>query len=130
MMSPRLRIDGVETGAEAGETVGYSATHTLDGIRRLATIGVGYGDGFLRSQSGRGHVAFGGHRAPIVGRVSMDLITVDITDLPAEVVVTAGTGAELIGPTVTIDDVASAADTIAYEILTSLGRRYRRRHIG
>ena len=87
---------------------------------------MGYGDGFLRAQSGRGRVAFDGHAAPIVGRVSMDLITVDISDLPTDIVVTAGSTAELIGPTITIDDVAAAADTISYEILTSLGRRYRR----
>ena len=113
----------------AGETVGYSATHHVDEPRRLATIGVGYGDGFLRSQSARGHVAFDGHRAPIVGRVSMDLITVDITDLPDDIVVEAGTPAELIGPTITVDDVADAAGTIAYEILTSLGNRYQRHHL-
>jgi len=56
----------------------------------------------------------------------MDLITVDISDLPSDIVVTPGSTAELIGPTITIDDVAAAADTISYEILTSLGRRYRR----
>ena len=110
----------------AGETIGYGATHTTAGERRVATIGVGYGDGFLRAQSGRGRVAFEGHAAPIVGRVSMDLVTVDISDLPTDIVVTAGSTAELIGPTITIDDVAAAADTISYEILTSLGRRYRR----
>ncbi|MEM9468135.1 MAG: alanine racemase [Actinomycetota bacterium] len=115
--------------ADAGETVGYSATHTLDRERRLATIGVGYADGVIRAQSGRGHVAFAGHRAPIVGRVSMDLITVDLTDVPADVLVGPGSAAELIGPAVTIDDVAEAAGTIPYEILTSLGDRYRRRHI-
>ena len=58
----------------------------------------------------------------------MDLITVDITDLPAGVVVEAGTGAELIGSTITIDDVATASGTIGYEILTGLGDRYRRRY--
>ena len=60
----------------------------------------------------------------------MDLVTVDISDLPTDIVVTGGSAAELIGPTITIDDVAVAADTISYEILTSLGRRYRRRIIG
>ena len=116
--------------ADPGETVGYGATHRLDEHRCLATIGVGYGDGFLRSQSGRGYVAFGGHRAPILGRISMDLVTVDVTDLPDTVAIGPGAPAELIGPTITIDDVADAAGTIAYEILTSLGNRYRRRHIG
>lgn len=123
--APVLQVRSVA----AGETIGYGATHTTAGERRIATIGVGYGDGFLRAQSGRGRVAFDGHTAPIVGRVSMDLITVDISDLPTDIVVTAGSAAELIGPTITIDDVAVAADTISYEILTSLGRRYRRRII-
>ena len=111
-----------------GDTVGYSATHRLDGDRTIATIGVGYGDGYSRAASGRGHVAFAGRRAPIVGRVSMDLITVDVTDLPADVEVREGTTAELIGPTITVDDVAAAAGTIAYEVLTNLGRRYARSH--
>ena len=116
--------------AHAGDTVGYSATHTVGGDRSLATLGVGYGDGFSRAGSGRGHVAFDGHRAPIVGRVSMDLLTVDITDLPTDVAVEEGSVAELIGDTITIDEVAQAAGTIAYEVLTNLGRRYRRRHVG
>jgi len=123
--SPVLQVRTVG----AGDTIGYGATHTTAGERRVATIGVGYGDGFLRAQSGRGRVAFDGHTAPIVGRVSMDLITVDISDLPSDIVVAPGSTAELIGPTVTIDDVAGAANTIPYEILTSLGRRYRRRII-
>ncbi|MEM9202925.1 MAG: alanine racemase [Actinomycetota bacterium] len=123
--APVLQVRQVQ----AGETVGYSATHRAETNRRVATIGVGYGDGVLRSQSGRGAVAFSGHRAPIVGRISMDLITVDITDVPPDAPIEAGTAAELIGPTITIDDVADAAGTIPYEILTGLGRRYRRRHI-
>jgi len=116
--------------AHQGDTVGYAATHTVRGDRRLATLGVGYGDGYSRAASDRGHVAFDGHRAPIVGRVSMDLITVDITDLPETVSVEEGSAAELIGDTVTIDDAAAAAGTIAYEILTDLGRRYTRRYVG
>lgn len=112
--------------ARSGETVGYAATHRLGGERRLATIAVGYGDGFSRAGSSRGQIAFDGHCAPIVGRVSMDLVTVDVTDLPADVVVREGTAAELIGPTVSIDAVADAAGTIAYEVLTNLGQRYTR----
>ena len=115
----------VRTASE-GETVGYGATHRLGGVRRLATLPVGYGDGYHRAASGIGHVAFAGHRAPIVGRISMDLLTVDVTDLPADVSVEPGTVTELIGETVTIDDVATAAGTIAYEVLTNLGRRYTR----
>lgn len=113
-----------------GDTVGYGATARLGNGRRLATIAAGYGDGYPRSLSNRGEVAFGGHRAPIVGRVSMDLTTVDVTDLPDGLHVGEGTMAELIGPTITIDEVAAAAGTIAYEVLTNLGRRYTRSYNG
>jgi alanine racemase len=129
VVTVRAPVIQVRTVA-GGATVGYGATWTADGERRIATVAAGYADGMHRAQSSRGTVAFDGHPAPIVGRISMDLITVDITDLPADVVVEAATPAELIGPTVTIDEVAHAAQTIPYEILTSLGRRYRRRHIG
>lgn len=112
------------------DTVGYSATHRVHGDRRLATLAVGYGDGFSRAASNQGQVAFEGHRAPIVGRVSMDLVTVDVTDVPEHVPVEEGSAAELIGATITIDEVAAAADTIAYEVLTRLGRRYTRRYVG
>lgn len=112
--------------AGAGEAVGYGATHRLTAARRLATLPVGYGDGYHRAASNVGHVAFDGHRVPIVGRVSMDLLTVDITDVPPDVRIECGTTAELIGETVTIADAARAAGTIAYEVLTNLGGRYTR----
>ena len=114
---------------EVGETVGYGASHTLDRRSRLATVAVGYADGFLRSGSGRSAVTIDRHRAPIVGRISMDLISVDVTDLPPGLV-EEGTRVEVIGPNRPIDDVAADAGTIGYEILTSLGARYRRRYIG
>lgn len=116
--------------ADDGDTVGYGATHVIEGERRLATLAVGYADGFARSSSGRGSVSFEGHRAPIVGRVSMDLLTVDVTELPAGVTVEEGSVAELIGETIGVDEVAEAAGTVAYEILTNLGSRYRRQHVG
>lgn len=114
---------------QPGETVGYGAGHRLDRPSVLATIGVGYADGFLRSGSGRGSMAVGEHRAPVVGRISMDLVTIDITELPADLV-TEGTWVEVIGPQRTIDEVAADAGTIGYEILTSLGARYRRQYVG
>jgi len=114
--------------AEPGETVGYGATHTVERQARLATIGIGYADGFLRSGSNRGWVALDGQPVPIVGRVSMDLVTIDITDFEGDV--GEGTMVEVIGPNRTLDDVAGDAGTIGYEILTSLGRRYRRRYLG
>ncbi|PWC76214.1 alanine racemase [Azospirillum sp. TSH64] len=106
-------------------TVGYGAAHRVTGPARIATIGVGYADGYLRSLSGKGHVFVDGVAAPIVGRISMDLITIDVTGLP-ESVAEAGRMVELIGPSRPVDTVAAEAGTIGYEVLTSLGRRYHR----
>ncbi|MBI3445233.1 MAG: alanine racemase [Magnetospirillum sp.] len=110
-------------------TVGYGATHRVEGRRRLATVVVGYADGWFRSLSNRGHGMIGGVKVPVVGRVSMDLTTFDVTDVPVE---QAHPGAliDLIGPGHTVDDVAAEAGTIGYEVLTALGRRYHRRWIG
>ena len=101
---------------------------------RIATIAVGYGDGFLRSASASkgkpaAEVIIKGHRCPIVGRVSMDLMTIDVTDVP-EGAAKRGDLVTLIGDDLTVDEVARRAGTIGYEILTSLGRRYARRYIG
>jgi alanine racemase len=106
-----------------GESVGYNATWRAARPSRIATVGVGYADGWLRSQSNRGHVLFDGACLPLVGRVSMDLITIDATDAPA---LREGGWVDLIGPGRAPDDVAEAAQTNGYEILTSLGRRYAR----
>ena len=113
---------------DAGSTVGYGATHRFARQARLATIGVGYADGFMRALSNRGGVYVGDRRAPIVGRVSMDLLTIDITDIPEEQA-QPGSWIDLIGPHNPVDTVAAEAGTIGYEILTSLGRRYRRRYL-
>ncbi len=110
-------------------TVGYGATHRVDRPCRIATVPLGYADGFLRSLGNRSYATIGSTRVPVVGRVSMDLITIDVTALPAAEV-HPGTPVELIGPGRSIDDVAAAAGTIGYEILTSLGARYRRRYSG
>ncbi|MGD9479611.1 alanine racemase [Shinella sp. G-2] len=111
----------------AGTRVGYSATHVTTGETRLATLAAGYADGLLRSLSGRGAVYHEGVRLPIVGRVSMDSITIDISALP-EGKITFGSRVEVLGPHQTLEDVARDAGTIAYEILTSLGHRYARRY--
>jgi alanine racemase len=95
------------------------------GETRLATLAAGYADGLLRSLSGRGAVYFQGQRLPIVGRVSMDSMTVDISDLPEDAL-DLGSLVEVIGPSQTLEMLAADAGTIAYEILTSLGHRYRR----
>ncbi|MCP5368140.1 MAG: alanine racemase [Hyphomicrobiales bacterium] len=109
-------------------TVGYGATHAVAGRRKIATVPVGYADGFLRSLSNRGHGWIGGCRVPIVGRVSMDLITLDVTDAPADAA-RPGALVDLIGPRNPVDAVAADAGTISYEILTGLGRRYHRVHL-
>lgn len=116
--------------AEAGETVGYGAGESLRRNTRIAIVGAGYADGYHRragsSDRRRGARAFLRDRdAPILGRVSMDLMALDVTDNPA---VKRGDWAELFGPHVPIDEVAEHADTIGYELLTSLGERYHRRY--
>lgn len=110
-------------------TVGYGAAHRVEGPARLATIAVGYADGVPRAASGRGAVRIAGFTAPITGRISMDLTTVDVTHIP-ETLAAPGALAEVIGPELPPDRVAESAGTIGYEILTSLGRRYARRYLG
>ncbi|MBR0655197.1 alanine racemase [Plastoroseomonas arctica] len=106
----------------AGETIGYSATWRSSRPSRIATIAAGYADGYLRSLSGRASADHGGRPVPLVGRVSMDLITLDVTDRPE---ITDASHITLIGGSgCTPDDLASACGTIGYEILTSLGARY------
>jgi alanine racemase len=110
----------------AGGTVGYGATATVLRDSRVAIVACGYADGYPRRLGMVGAaVAFAGRTAPLVGRVSMDLLAVDVTDLP-EGTVRRGDMAELIGPAVPLSDVASAAGTIDYEILTGIGRRCER----
>jgi alanine racemase len=106
-----------------GASVGYNATWRAERPSRIATIGIGYADGWRRSLSGRARAFFDGTPVPLVGRVSMDLTTFDVTDAPN---VGAGSWLQLIGPSQTPDDLAVAAGTNGYEILTSLGRRFHR----
>jgi alanine racemase len=98
------------------------------GPTRLATIAAGYADGLPRSLSNRGAAWYNGVRLPIAGRVSMDSIILDISALP-EGTLTQGSLVQMIGPDQTLEDIAEDAGTIAYEILTGLGRRYRRNYI-
>jgi alanine racemase len=125
----QARIVQIRTAA-AGETVGYGATQTLRRPSRLAILSLGYADGLLRaagsSDTSKGTDAvIAGRRWPLAGRISMDLCAVDITDLPAGAV-KRGDYATIIGDGIGIDDVARAAGTIGYEILTSLGSRFNR----
>jgi alanine racemase len=116
-----------------GASVGYGATWIAKRDTRLAVIAAGYADGFLRASAatetapGR-EVLVGDRRCPIVGRVSMDLFTVDITDLPDRAIYR-GDFVTVIGGGLDVDQVAAQAGTIGYEILTSLGRRFQRRYL-
>ncbi|MDA1058221.1 MAG: alanine racemase [Proteobacteria bacterium] len=111
------------------QTVGYGATHRAAKPTRIATVPVGYADGYPRGLSNAGFAIVDGVRVPVVGRVSMDLITLDVSALPSARC-GAGTEITLLGNGVDIDELADAAGTISYEILTHLGRRYHRTYLG
>jgi alanine racemase len=117
---------------EEGEAVGYGASERVKRASRIAVLGAGYADGYHRragssDQRKGAQVSIRGRPAPLVGRVSMDLMAADVTDIRA---VARGDWAELFGLNVPIDDVARTAGTIGYELLTGLGRRYARRYVG
>ncbi|WP_375409268.1 alanine racemase [uncultured Methylobacterium sp.] len=128
-MRPVVRLEAtiaqVRT-VEAGESAGYNARWTAPGRRRLATLSLGYADGYPRAASGRGQALVGGVPCPIVGLISMDLIILDVTDAPGA---TRGGTAVLIGDGLDVDTVGRAAGTIGYEILTGLGSRYVRHYV-
>lgn len=108
-----------------GETVGYSNTWTAEQPARIATIAAGYADGITRQISGKAVLFDGDTPCPLVGRVSMDLITVDVTHLDQ-----VPRSLDLLCAHQTVDDLATTGGTIGYEILTSLGRRYQRQYRG
>jgi len=119
---------------EKGETVGYGATWTARRPTRLAIISAGYADGYFRAGGGsdgtRGaEVVVSGRRCPIAGRISMDLMGVDITDVEKNAA-RRGHMVTLIGEGITVDELAHHFGTIGYEVLTSLGRRYARIYKG
>lgn len=114
---------------DRGETVGYGAAHRMDRPGRIATVALGYADGWLRSSSHRGTARIAGNPAPVIGRISMDLLTLDVTGIDPRVV-RPGLYADLLDERYGVDDAAFAADTIGYEILTSLGRRCLRLYRG
>jgi alanine racemase len=121
-------------GVPRGETVGYDAQWTAKRSTRVAVVAVGYADGFMRAagssdETPGASAIVAGQRCPIAGRISMDLMAIDITDLPDNAA-RRGDLATLIGHEISVDDLASAAGTIGYEVLTSLGRRYHRVYRG
>lgn len=139
-MKPVLKLEGriiQIRQAKKGESVGYGACGKLERDSVIAVVGIGYADGLHRSTSGAGTPSrtyfsqpgiagmIGKHKAPLIGRVSMDLTTYDVTDIPSKALADAD-WIELINNHITVDDVAASAGTIGYEILTSLGKRYER----
>jgi alanine racemase len=110
---------------DSGESVGYGAAQIMPAPGRAAIVGVGYGDGWLRSLSHRGCGYLAGTRIPLLGRVSMDLVTFDVSAVPPELA-HPGAVIELLGDNYGVDDAAADAGTIGYEILTALGPRYHR----
>lgn len=123
--APILQLRSIDSP----RTVGYGATHGVTGITKIATIPVGYADGYLRSLSNRGHAFLGDHEVPLVGRVSMDLITLDVTAVP-DAIAHPGAMVEMISERYSVDEIGADAGTMGYEILTSLGARYARRYTG
>jgi alanine racemase len=117
-----------------GETVGYGAAWTARHAARIAVVAVGYADGYLRAASASNEAPgadaiVAGKRCPLAGRISMDLLAIDISALPDKAA-RRGDMVTLIGDEITVDDLASAAGTIGYEVLTSLGQRYHRVYRG
>ncbi|MCC6201674.1 MAG: alanine racemase [Gammaproteobacteria bacterium] len=131
-LRPVIRLDApilqVREVTSAG-TVGYGGTDAVQPPGRLATIGIGYADGYPRALSNRGRVIIAGRHYPIAGRVSMDLTTLDVSAAPAGTI-RAGMRATLIGDDLTLDVVARNADMVSYEVLTRLGKRLRRDYHG
>jgi alanine racemase len=109
-------------------TVGYGATHQIVRRGRIATVAVGYADGYFRSLGNRGYGMIEGVKVPVVGRVSMDLTTFDVSDVPSALA-HPGAAIDLIGPGHDADALATEAGTIGYEILTALGRRHARTYL-
>ena len=124
----RSNITHLKT-VEKGATIGYGATWRASGPTRVATVAIGYADGVHRARANRGHGLVRGRRAPLIGMVSMDAITLDVSDVPG---VQVGDVATLIGrdgdEVITAEEVAGWSNTISYEVLTSIGSRVERRH--
>ncbi len=125
LAAPLLQVRSIDRG----DTVGYGATYSASGPRRLGIAAIGYADGLLRTLSNRGFGVIAGVKCPIVGRVSMDLVTLDVTEVP-EPSARAGAAVEFIGPNQTVDELAAAAGTMPYEIYTRLGDRITRQYTG
>ena len=125
----RLRLPVIQLRhAQAGEVVGYGGSYELQEGAQLAVVLGGYADGIKRVLGGRAEGVVRGQRVPVVGRISMDTTVFDVSSL-AEPLVEGESYIELLGDDIGVDELAATAGTIAYEVLTSLGRRYQRRYI-
>ena len=131
-MKPALALRAAVTHlktVEKGATIGYGSLWTAPAPTRVATVAIGYADGVHRTRANRGYALVRGRRAPLIGMVSMDAITLDVTDIPGVVV---GDHATLIGrdgdQVITAEEAAEWSSTISYEVLTSIGTRVGRRH--
>lgn len=113
----------------AGDSIGYNHTWRASRPSRIATLAIGYADGYPRALGNRASVAIGGHAAPVVGRVSMDTLTVDVTEVPRELM-SPGAWFDLIDDIRDINQLAQWAEASAYELLTRLGERFERIHTG
>ncbi len=113
---------------QPGQTVGYNATYTCTTHKRLATLGIGYADGIIRELSNKGHAYIGGMAAPVIGRISMDFMMVDVTDIPVSLC-HVNAWATLYSTAQNLREMAYLAGTAPYELLTSLGQRSHRVYI-
>jgi alanine racemase len=113
---------------DVGETVGYAASFTAARPSVLVTVAAGYADGLIRAMAGKGRAAIAGVYVPFAGRISMDLLALDATNVP-ETALVRGAEVEFLGDTVTLEEVAEAAGTITHEILASLGPRAHRVYV-
>lgn len=113
---------------QEGDTVGYGATFAAARPSTLATVAAGYADGLLRNIALRGRAAIAGYYVPYAGRISMDLAVFDVSDVP-ENLLSRGVEVELMGDTITLEELADAAGTINHEILASIGPRVHRHYV-
>ena len=130
--SPALALRSLVTHVktvDSGDTVGYGATWVAPVKSRVATVAIGYADGVLRARANRGHVLVRGRPAPLIGAVSMDAITIDVTDVPGaamgDVVTLMGTDGD---ERISAEEVAEWSNTISYEVLTAIGPRVKRQY--
>ena len=121
-----LQIKNLKT--ESNKVVGYNSTYQVNGALKIAVLGIGYADGYPRNLSNIGYASFKNSKLPIVGTISMDYITVDLSKLRKKIKV--GDWVELIGKNISIQDVAFLSQTIEYEILNNLGNRLQKYYIG